>query len=130
MRGRRDFGPKRPTKLQSERQFTARRERKVEALARACTQLYLRQSPPRIFIASWRDTFCRIPLLQRFMNVSVSSWLGYSAKTDASSIAIGTSPGRSGLCACNPSFGAMLASLHCDWLRYLARENQGGQWPP
>src|SRR5437588_8035423 len=92
MRGRRDFGPKRPTKLQSKRQFTARRERKVEALARACTQLYLRQSPPRIFIASWRDTFCRIPLLQRFMNVSVSSWLGYSAKTDASSIAIGTSP--------------------------------------
>ena len=56
----------------------------VEALARACTQLYLRQSPPRIFIASWRDTSCRIPLQQRFMNVSVSSSLGYSARMDAS----------------------------------------------
>jgi phosphinothricin acetyltransferase len=62
---------------------TAPQERKVEALARACTQLYLRQSPPRIFIASWRDTSCRIPLQQRFMNVSVSSLLGYSARTDA-----------------------------------------------
>src|ERR1700736_7004793 len=130
MRGQRDFGPKRPTKLQSKRQSTARQERKVEALARACTLLYLRQSPPRIFIASWRDTFCRTPLQQRFMNVSVSSWLGDSAKTDASSIAIGTSPGRSGLCACNRSFPAVLASLHCDWLREVAKENQSGHWPP
>src|ERR1700737_3925853 len=101
MRGQRDFGLKRPTKLQSKRQFTARQERKVKALARACTQLYLRQSPPRIFIASWRDTSCRIPLQQHFMNVSVSSSLEYSARTDASEIAIGTSPGRSALCAFN-----------------------------
>ena len=78
------FRPKAPTKLQSKRQFTARQEWKVEASASACTQLYLRQSPPRIFIASWRDTSCRIPLPQRFMNISVSSSSGYSAKTDAS----------------------------------------------
>src|SRR5260370_36374331 len=81
MRGQRDFGLKRPTKPPSKLLSTARQEAKAEALERACTQLYLRQSPERIFIASWRDTSCRILLQQHFMSVSVSSWLGYSART-------------------------------------------------
>src|SRR5260370_17461094 len=96
MRGQRDFGLKRLTKPQSKLPSTARQEAKAEALARACTQLYLRQSPKRIFIASWRDTSCPILLQQHFMNVSVSSSSGYSARTDARWIAIWTSPVRTG----------------------------------
>src|SRR5258708_31391255 len=118
MRGQRHFGLKRPTKPPSKLPSIARQEAKAEALARACTQLYLRQSPERIFIASWRDTSCPILLQQHFMSVSVSSWLGYSARTDASWIAIGTSPGRSGPCTCNATG---LDSR---------TENQGGQRPP
>src|SRR6266853_2466920 len=110
MRVQRDFGLKRPTKPPSKPLSTARQEAKAEALARACTQLYLRQSPERIFIASWRDTSCPILLQQHFMSVSVSSWLGYSARTDASWIAIGTSPGRSGPCTCNTSFEVIFAA--------------------
>src|SRR3982074_3479412 len=94
-----DFGLKRPTKLQLKQPSTARRERRVSASAPTCTQLYLRQSPTRIFIASWQATSCRIQLQQPFMNGSVLSWSGYSAKTDGSSVGIGTSHGLNGLCA-------------------------------
>src|SRR5260370_18201565 len=129
MRVQRDFGLKRPTKPPSKPLSTARQEAKAEALARACTQLYLRQSPERIFIASWRDTSCPILLQQYFMSVSVSSWLGYSARTDASWIAIGTSPGRSGPCTCNTSFELIFTASASTGL-HSRKENQGRQRPP